>query len=44
MQTSSSSSQQLKQDFKSILNDNSLTFAEKAISLKNAQTKGDSDN
>ena len=44
MQTSSSSSQQQKQDFKSILNDNSLTFAEKAISLKNAQTKGDSDN
>jgi len=44
MQTSSSSSQQKKQDFKSILNDNSLTFAEKAISLKNAQTKGDSDN
>jgi len=44
MQTSSSSSQQLKQDFKSILNDNSLTFAEKAISIKNAQTKGDSDN
>jgi 3-isopropylmalate/(R)-2-methylmalate dehydratase large subunit len=43
MQTSSSSQQQ-KQDFKSILNDNSLTFAEKAISLKNAQTKGDSDN
>jgi 3-isopropylmalate/(R)-2-methylmalate dehydratase large subunit len=44
MQTSSSSSQQKKQDFKSILNDNSLTFAEKAINLKNAQTKGDSDN
>ena len=44
MQTSSSSSQQQKQDFKSILNDNSLTFAEKAISLKNAQTKSDSDN
>ena len=44
MQTSSSSSQQQKQDFKSILNDNSLTFAEKAISLKNAQTKRDSDN
>ena len=44
MQTSSSSSQQTKQDFKSILNDNSLTFAEKAINLKNAQTKGDSDN
>ena len=44
MQTSSSSSQQQRQDFKSILNDNSLTFAEKAISLKNAQTKGDSDN
>jgi 3-isopropylmalate/(R)-2-methylmalate dehydratase large subunit len=43
MQTSSSSQQQ-KQDFKSILNDNSLTFAEKAISLKNAQTKSDSDN
>jgi 3-isopropylmalate/(R)-2-methylmalate dehydratase large subunit len=43
MQTSSSSQQQ-KQDFKSILTDNSLTFAEKAISLKNAQTKGDSDN
>jgi 3-isopropylmalate/(R)-2-methylmalate dehydratase large subunit len=43
MQTSSSSQQQ-KQDFKSILNDNSLTFAEKAISLKNAQTKNDSDN
>jgi 3-isopropylmalate/(R)-2-methylmalate dehydratase large subunit len=42
MQTSSS--QQKKQDFKSILNDNSLTFAEKAINLKNAQTKGDSDN
>jgi 3-isopropylmalate/(R)-2-methylmalate dehydratase large subunit len=44
MQTSSSSSQQQKQDFKSILNDNSLTFAEKAISLKNAQTKSASDN
>ena len=44
MQTSSSSSQQKKQDFKSILNDNSLTFAEKAINIKNAQTKGDSDN
>src|SRR2546421_6925431 len=44
MQTSSSSSQQQKQDFKSILDDNSLTFAEKAISLKNAQTKSDSDN
>ena len=44
MQTSSSSPQQKKQDFKSILNDNSLTFAEKAINLKNAQTKGDSDN
>jgi len=36
--------QQQKQDFKSILNDNSLTFAEKSISLKNAQTKSDSDN
>jgi 3-isopropylmalate/(R)-2-methylmalate dehydratase large subunit len=44
MQTSSSSSQRQKQDFKSILNDNSLTFAEKAINLKKAQTKGDSDN
>jgi len=44
MQTSSSSIQQKKHDFKSILNDNSLTFAEKAINLKNAQTKGDSDN
>jgi 3-isopropylmalate/(R)-2-methylmalate dehydratase large subunit len=44
MQTSSSSSQQQKQDFKSILDDNSLTFAEKAISLKNTQTKSDSDN
>ena len=40
----SSSSQQQKQDFKLILNDNSLTFAEKAISLKNTQTKSDSDN
>src|SRR5205085_1613079 len=43
MQTSSSSQQQ-KQDFKSILTDNSLTFAEKAINLKNDPTKDDSDN
>ncbi|HEX9319955.1 MAG TPA: aconitase/3-isopropylmalate dehydratase large subunit family protein [Nitrososphaeraceae archaeon] len=43
MQTKSSSLQQQKQDvssLKNILDDNSLTFAEKAISIKNIHRKG----